>query len=549
MLIDISQLKFFKEVIGIIHIGAHECEERLNYLIKFNSITDDDIVWIDAIKTKVEQMKNENKNIQIYNECISNIDDETVSFKITNNYQSSSILDLKEHLIEHPDIYQIDKIDMKTKTLKTFYHENGFKYDKFNFMNLDIQGAELLALKGAGDILNNVDFIYIEVNTKELYKDCPLINDIDEYLTKFYFKRFNTYLTPHGWGDAFYCKYKYKLSNNFCIEYGSDNIKINITDLTYSRRNFYNISHIPKKNEYCDAIYGDPVPGVIKNIYLTTNNQIFKFDFNYDLYIDYKTNNIYIDEVPMQYNLCIMSIFKNETMNLKTWIEHYIWQGVEHFYLIDNGSTDNPLEILREYIDKGIITYYYREQKHQQVQHYRFVYDYEKINLKTNWLCICDLDEFFFGTEEKLVNAIDKYNSYDVIYSNSFFYGSDNLINHPSDIRISNLHRTDDIKNGIKYIFKPACINSSSEIWIHWLVHEGTLQKKIKNEVFINDKIRLNHYLIQSYEYFTKIKMIRGDVSNQESENIRDIKYFEYYRDIATIFDDTLKIIIENNYK
>ena len=55
----------------------------------------------------------------------------------------------------------------------------------------------------------------------------------------------------------------------------------------------------------------------------------------------------------------VLSIFKNETMNLKLWLEHYLWQGVGHFYLIDNGSTDNPLSILQEYIDKGIITYFY----------------------------------------------------------------------------------------------------------------------------------------------------------------------------------------------
>jgi glycosyltransferase involved in cell wall biosynthesis len=59
------------------------------------------------------------------------------------------------------------------------------------------------------------------------------------------------------------------------------------------------------------------------------------------------------------YYLSVLSIFKNETMNLKLWLEHYLWQGVGHFYLIDNGSTDNPLSILQEYIDKGIITYFY----------------------------------------------------------------------------------------------------------------------------------------------------------------------------------------------
>ena len=75
----------------------------------FNNVTDNEIIWIDALSEKVELMKNLNKNIRIYNECISDKDNELVTFKITNNYQSSSFLNFKVHLVEHPDIYEIEK--------------------------------------------------------------------------------------------------------------------------------------------------------------------------------------------------------------------------------------------------------------------------------------------------------------------------------------------------------------------------------------------------------------------------------------------------------
>jgi len=55
-----------------------------------------------------------------------------------------------------------------------------------------------------------------------------------------------------------------------------------------------------------------------------------------------------------EYNVSVIAIFKNETMNLKMWLEHYLWQGVDHFFLIDNGSTDDPHKILQPYIDRGI---------------------------------------------------------------------------------------------------------------------------------------------------------------------------------------------------
>jgi FkbM family methyltransferase len=206
MLINIFSLIFQKEVIGILHLGAHDCEERLLYLSKFNNITDDDIVWIEALEDKVKSIKQSHPTIRIYNECISDTDGQLVSFNVTNNLQSSSILKLKEHLLEHPDIHQTTTVMMKTKTLKTFYDENNFNYKSFNFFAFDIQGAELLALKGAGDIINNVDYIYIEVSTKELYENCALLEDIESYLSKFNFVRQTIFMTEHGWGDAFYVK-------------------------------------------------------------------------------------------------------------------------------------------------------------------------------------------------------------------------------------------------------------------------------------------------------------------------------------------------------
>jgi FkbM family methyltransferase len=552
MLIDISQLKFTKDVYGIIHIGAHDCEERYKYLFKFNNITDNDIIWIDALKNKVDAIKSQHPEIRIFNECISNTDNETVIFNVTNNLQSSSFLKLKEHLHEHPDIYEVEKIEMKTKTLTTFYNENNFEYSQYNFMALDIQGAELLALKGAGDILNSIDYIYIEVNTKELYENCGLLEDVEDYLGKFNFRRQTIYMTEHGWGDAFYVKSVFNISTNYTIQYGIDNHMVDITDKVLSKQtNNFGTVYIPEGDGYRAFLFGDPLHSIIKKIFIvTSDNKKFTIDHTDYAYINTSNNKLYINETYIdKYNLAVMAIFKNETMNLRVWLEHYLWQGVEHFYLIDNGSTDNPLEILQEYIDNGTVSYYYRPEKHQQVQHYQYIFDNENLKEKTKWLCICDLDEFFFGTNKKLINALtDDFDTYDVIYTHSFFYGSDNLIDHPKDIRTSIVNRTDDVINGIKYIFKPSSINDSSEIWIHWLVHPGTLQKKPgQNETFTDTKIRLNHYIIQSLEYFKNVKMPRGDVSILENENIRTMDVFYYYEKNAIIKDDILKQIIENN--
>ena len=80
-------------------------------------------------------------------------------------------------------------------------------YDiEYNFLNFDIQGAELKALKGMENYLSQVDYLYSEVNSDYVYKDCVLINELDDYLNKFGLIRVETYWTPCKWGDAFYIK-------------------------------------------------------------------------------------------------------------------------------------------------------------------------------------------------------------------------------------------------------------------------------------------------------------------------------------------------------
>jgi hypothetical protein len=77
----------------------------------------------------------------------------------------------------------------------------------FNFLNLDIQGVELRALKSLGKYLENIDYIYTEVNSDYVYEKCDLIGDIDKYLSTFGFKRVETsWFGDCKWGDAFYVK-------------------------------------------------------------------------------------------------------------------------------------------------------------------------------------------------------------------------------------------------------------------------------------------------------------------------------------------------------
>jgi hypothetical protein len=189
------------KVIGCFHVGAHDCEE----LIFYNNLglKNDDIIWIDAIPSKVNEALNRGIP-NVYNAVITDKDDEEIILNISNNVQSSSILELGTHLQEHPHVIYVDKIKQNSITIDTFFERNNIDASKYNFWNFDIQGAELLALKGATNTIKYAKVLYLEVNEKELYKGCALIDEIDKFLLQYNFKRVLTNITEHGWGDAIY---------------------------------------------------------------------------------------------------------------------------------------------------------------------------------------------------------------------------------------------------------------------------------------------------------------------------------------------------------
>ncbi len=206
MLIGIEEIKKILSskninIKGSFHIGAHECEE-LDFYNKIG-LKPENVVWIDAIPSKVTEAKN--KGIpNVYNAVVTDKNDVEVEFNISNNFQSSSVLEFGTHSKEHPSVVYVDKIKQKSITIDTFFERNNIDASKYDFWNFDIQGAELMALKGATQSIKYAKAIYLEVNEKELYKDCGLINDVDNFLSQYNFKRVLTRMTTHGWGDALY---------------------------------------------------------------------------------------------------------------------------------------------------------------------------------------------------------------------------------------------------------------------------------------------------------------------------------------------------------
>ena len=200
MLIPLDWLvqKYGVQFTGVLHVGAHECEEIFAYE---RYLGRDSVVWVEALPDKVDFCKAQFPGVLIENAVVSDCV-ESVVFHRSNNGQSSSILDFGTHAVHHPQVWYVGDFEVLTQRLDSILE----KYIvPFNFVNLDIQGAELKALKGMD--LSSIQYIYTEVNSDYVYKGCCLVTEIDEYLGQFGFKRVETsWCGETGWGDAFYIK-------------------------------------------------------------------------------------------------------------------------------------------------------------------------------------------------------------------------------------------------------------------------------------------------------------------------------------------------------
>ena len=66
------------------------------------------------------------------------------------------------------------------------------------------------------------------------------------------------------------------------------------------------------------------------------------------------------------------AIFKNEGHCIVEWLNHYLDEGAEHFYLIDNGSSDDFFLKITPYFDK--ITLIKDDSKHSQTRLYNEIF-------------------------------------------------------------------------------------------------------------------------------------------------------------------------------
>jgi len=232
------------------------------------------------------------------------------------------------------------------------------------------------------------------------------------------------------------------------------------------------------------------------------------------------------------FKLSIGAMFKNESHCIEEWIEHYLFHGADHFYLIDDQSTDNTLEIIKPYIDKGIVTLFsavwenYEGRQKDLYNHFIFPHLNE-----TKWLLMVDLDEFVWSQYSINLNDIlNQCNHMGQIQVENTIFGSNGHIQQPKSLVQGFTKRTAEQPTSSIHGNRKYFVNSSFH-FSSLNVHHATFVDK--NDELNNFKLltlpwfAMNHYSCQSKDFWDNVKCKRGDNNNYKSRTPDDFKYYD----------------------
>lgn len=209
MIIPMSRLvaEYGVKPTAILHVGAHLAEEAAAYA----AAGVEWVLWVEANPELMGELEARLLNFpgqRALHAAVSDTDGGTATLHLCTFSMASSLLPPKDHLIVYPGMHYPRSVGVETVTIDTLLAVNGYGFGGFDMLNIDIEGAELLAFKGAEKTLPFLKWIYLEVNTREMYEGCAMVDDVDTYLGERGFERVATADEgwDHGFKDALYAR-------------------------------------------------------------------------------------------------------------------------------------------------------------------------------------------------------------------------------------------------------------------------------------------------------------------------------------------------------
>ena len=216
-----------------------------------------------------------------------------------------------------------------------------------------------------------------------------------------------------------------------------------------------------------------------------------------------------------RFDVCVMAILKNEAPNMAEWLCHHLAIGVDHFFLYDNGSTDDLHDVLEPYADHGIVTTVYfplrglqRDANNHAVRFF---------GATTEWLAYVDIDEFLVPeNDESIVDVLRRFRSAEqvLVSRKEFCYGGHRT---PPEGLVTESYRefsTDVPRVGTSAILAKPIVRPAGtmRVGVHnaTTVHGRTVNTAgkatserstvIEDPSYVN--LQMNHYYTKSWQEF-----------------------------------------------
>jgi hypothetical protein len=259
-----------------------------------------------------------------------------------------------------------------------------------------------------------------------------------------------------------------------------------------------------------------------------------------------------------KYFLSIIAIYRDEGHIMREWIEHYLAEGVDHFYLIDDGSSDGYEEILAPYIRRGLISEFSTSSGNlsfDQDEHCNFHVLPHKD--ESEWFLVVDFDEFAYAKTGTIANTLREElgdgGVNDVILP-WIVFGSSGLERQPDSVvggfRWRQQYLTS-IPVSAKHIVR------SRDLTRFGIHHPSLINRKVVDGCFnpitgkpsalidesyiLGSRLLLNHYQVQSREWFFRVKARPYRNRWRASWNAERAKAYFSKHDYNEVIDNTLE--------
>lgn len=263
-----------------------------------------------------------------------------------------------------------------------------------------------------------------------------------------------------------------------------------------------------------------------------------------------RSNKIY------KYNVSICAIFLNEAPYIREWIEFHRIVGIDHFYLYNNMSTDEYMDVLNTYINEGLVTLIDWDIPHGQISAYLDCVN--RFSAETKWIGFIDLDEFVVPRKNKIYDFLKQYDSK---YGSVLIYWKTFGSSGKKDRELNGLVIEDFKKCWPKLEDQGKCFynttyplsspqkNGQGFYHICWTQINGknvppiniygkfSLPEGIQRATKAEVEIQINHYLTKSYVEYQK-KILQPDATFKE--NTRTDMTFCYFDERATGSDNLI---------